>query len=550
MRRSADNFIRETTQFRALSEQTLERILLLNGNTEFGRRHGLNRRAPRQIFAALPVTTYADYAPYVDRLAAGEKNVLSGEPIVYFSTTSGTTGPPKMIPVTRQQMRASVATRFTSIGLALRAGVLRPMRGRFMTIMTEHLGGHTQGGMLKGAATTGGFQQLGHITDVVLTSPGDVAHIHDQTTARYLHLLFGLGEELLWTIVAFFPATILFALRDLHAQAPQLLRDLADGTINARLVLSDRTRARLHRRLRPQKARARALESLLNNNRFTVSDIWPELGAILTATGGAFRFYVDQLRPFLGNVPIFSPVYSASEGTFGFGFSADRPHYLLLPNLAYIELLPIEQMDDPRARPIPAWRATAGHCYEVVITTLAGFVRYRLHDIVRVVDFYGQTPIIEFIEREGQVIDIIGEKTAEHHVVEAMETACHSVDVPLVDYFVAPDTAQTPARYFLAVESWQDNRDDTARALELLQAVEAALRKVAPDYDEERELGTLGHMAIVLLKPGAFERQREERIAVGGSASQIKTSHVIPDPGFLHHHFQHEMLSCIESAEV
>jgi hypothetical protein len=446
-------------------------------------------------------------------------------------------------------MRMAVSTRLISLGLALRAGVLNTMHGRFMTIMTEHVSGRTAGGLPKGAATTGGFQQLGHITDLILTSPGDVIRVHDQTTARYLHLLFGLREERLWTIVAFFPATILFALRDLQAHAPQLLRDLADGTLDPGLALSAETRARLSRRLRPERARAQALTALLEQGRFAVHDIWPELGAILTATGGGFRFYVDQLQPFLGGVPIFSPVYSASEGTIGLGFSSSQPYYLILPAVAYVELLPVAQMDDPRARPIPAWEANPGDSYEVVITTLAGFTRYRLHDIVRVVELYGQTPVIEFVERRGQVIDILGEKTAEHHIVAALESACHTVTAPLVDYFVAPDTEQTPARYILAIEGWHGGCDDAQMVRGLLQAFEAALRTTAPDYDEERELGTLGPMAVVLLKPGAFERQREQRVAAGGAASQIKTPHVVPDPGFLRREFQHEVVSRMDFEE-
>ena len=545
MLRSAENFMQQTARFREQSEQTLERILAQNRKTAWGRHCGLDGSAPRQVFERLPTTTYADYASFIERIAAGEQNVLSGEPVVYFSTTSGTTGPPKMIPVTRQQMRAAVSTRFTCMGLALRAGVLQPMHGRFMTIMTEHLGGHTAGGALKGAATTGGFKQLGHVADLILTSPANVAQIHDQEAARYLHLLFGLREEALWTIVAFFPATILFALRDLQTHAQELLQDLADGTISTRLALPPETRAELAARLRPARSRARALERLLKKGRFTVPDIWPELGAVLTATGGAFRFYADQLRPFLGDVPTFSPVYSASEGTFGFGFSADRPHYLLVPTLACIELLPVEAMDDPDARPIPSWQARPGESYEIVVTTLAGFVRYRLHDIVRVVEMYGDTPVIEFVERRGQVIDILGEKTAEHHVVEAIELAFQEVDEPLVDYFVAPDTEHNPARYILAIEEWHGD-DDDRRVRRFLAAVDRALRNVAPDYDEERELGTLGPMAVALLRPGAFERQRDQRIAAGGAASQIKTPHVVPDPGFFQREFAHEIIGRIE----
>jgi hypothetical protein len=545
MQRSADRFMAQTASYRALSEQSLDRILALNGATEYGRRCGLDRSSPRQAFEKLPITTYADYAPYIERIAAGEQNVLSREPVIYFSTTSGTTGPPKMIPVTRHHVRTSIATRFISMGLALRAGVLDVMHGRFMTIMTEHLGDRTAGGLQKGAATTQGFKQVARLADLMLSSPSAVTQIHDQAAARYLHLLFGLREERLWTIVAFFPATILFTLRDLQANAEKLLRDLADGTINRELDLPAEIHSSLRRRLRPARSRAAALEALLKEDHFTVADIWPELGALLTVTGGAFRFYADQLRPYLGDVAIFSPVYSASEGTFGYGFSADRPHYLLLPGPAYIEFLPVADSNNPQAQTIPAWSAREGECYEVIVTTLVGFLRYRMHDVVRVVDFYGQTPVIEFLERQGQVIDILGEKTAEHHVVEAIETASRGVKEALVDYFIAPDMEQTPARYLLVVEEWQHDHDDNRKVRKFVQAVEAALRKIAPDYEEERVLGTLGPMAVGLLRPGAFERARDRRIAAGGAASQIKTPHVIPDPGFFQREFKAEILAIV-----
>jgi hypothetical protein len=547
MQRSADNFLAQTAQYEAVSRRTLDHILELNGPTEFGRRFGLDGHNRRQNFERLPVTTYNDYAPLIERVAAGEQGLMSGEPVVYFSTTSGTSGPPKMIPVTHRQMRMAVSTRFTSMGLAMRAGVLQPMRGRFMTIMTEHVSGRTSGGLPKGAATTGGFRQLGNFGEMILTSPGEVNRVHDQATARYLHLLFGLREESLWTIIAFFPATILMTLRTLQERSGELLRDLADGTLTGDLDLPPEARARLLHRLKPDRRRARTLTALLERGELTVPNIWPELGAVLTATGGAFRFYTEQLQPLLGDVATFSPVYSASEGTMGFGFSAAQPYYLLVPTLAYIELLPVEIMDEPAARPVAPWQAERGCAYEVVITTLAGFTRYRLHDIVRVVDFHGETPVIEFVERRGQIIDILGEKTAEHHIVAAMEAACHALSAPLVDYFVAPDMEHSPARYLLAIEGWEGRADRIGDEREFLRTVDAALRRIAPDYDEERQLGALSSMAMVLLKPGAFERYSGKRVAAGAPASQVKTPHVVPDPAFVHREFHNEVTLRIEA---
>jgi hypothetical protein len=548
MRRTADKFMADTAHYAAASTRTLDRILALNGSTEYGRRCGLDGPNPREVFERLPLTTYADYSAYVERTAAGEQNVLSGEPVIYFSTTSGTTGPPKMIPVTRRQMRMAVGTRMTSMGLALRAGVLKPMRGRFMTMITEHVSGATSGGLPMGAATTGGFRQLGNFADKILTSPPEVMRVHDQATSRYLHILFGLGEERLWTMIAFFPATVLFALRTLEAQKENLVRDLADGTLNPELELPQGTRARLLSLRRPDRARARALTALLDRGQFTPAKIWPDLGAILTATGGAFGFYIDQLRPLLDGVKVFSPVYSASEGTMGYGFSADKPFYLMVSSLAYVELLQVDQMNDPKARPIPAWEAKPGTEYEVVITTLAGFTRYRLHDIVRVVEMYGQTPAYEFVERSGQVLDIAGEKTAEHHVVEAIELAGHDVNFPLVDYFVTMDTETAPGRYLLVIESTRTGPGLAELAREFLQAAEAALHKTAFYYDEDRNLGVLASMAMVVLKPGAFERYRDRCVAAGASASQVKTPHVVLDQEFLGREMRDEVLLRIEGA--
>ncbi len=544
MERSADQVLRRAQNFKAVTRQTLNEILTLNKGSEYARRCGLDVPDPLPVFEKLPTTDYADYQPYIERIAAGEQNVLCGEPVVYFSTTSGTTGPPKMIPVTRRHVRRSVLEKMRSMGLAVRVGALGPMRGRFLTIMTEHLSGQTSGGLQKGAATTGGWRELGRLGELILTSPIEVTRIQDQATARYLHMLFALREEHLWTILAYFPATILFALRDMHEHAGQLLRDIADGTINPGLELPPETRRSLQGRLKPEGARARQLESLLERDQFIVPHIWPDLGCLLTATGGSFRFYVDQLKPFLGDVPIFSPIYACSESTLGFGFDPGRPYYLTVPTHAYIEFLPLDDMDEPAGEPIAAWAAEPGRHYEMLVSNLGGFLRYRLHDVVRVVELYGETPVLEFVERQGQIIDVLGEKTAEHHIIEAIESACHLVDAEIVDYFVSPDTASTPACYVLAIEDWQRDLGHGSATQEqaFLEAVEQSLRKVSPDYDEERALGTLGPMQMAVLRPGTFQRSRERRIAAGASDSQLKIRHVIPDPGFIHRDFMQRQI--------
>ena len=69
--------------------------------TEYGREHGFASIGSLADYAsAVPVVTYEDIAERVKRMANGESNVLTAEDPVMFARTSGTTGEPKLIPVT------------------------------------------------------------------------------------------------------------------------------------------------------------------------------------------------------------------------------------------------------------------------------------------------------------------------------------------------------------------------------------------------------------------------------------------------------------------
>src|SRR5690349_11430384 len=94
-------FIAQCKQAARVNEALLMQILAQHQDTAFGREHGFARLTTPQAFkAALPLTTYDDYQPYVERIAQGEANVLTSEPVVHLGLSSGTTGKQKMIPIT------------------------------------------------------------------------------------------------------------------------------------------------------------------------------------------------------------------------------------------------------------------------------------------------------------------------------------------------------------------------------------------------------------------------------------------------------------------
>jgi len=74
-------------------------------NTQFGKDHdfiGINSHS--DFVKRVPIRDYEDLKPYVEKVVAGEQDILwKGKPI-YFAKTSGTTSGSKYIPITKESM--------------------------------------------------------------------------------------------------------------------------------------------------------------------------------------------------------------------------------------------------------------------------------------------------------------------------------------------------------------------------------------------------------------------------------------------------------------
>jgi len=82
-------FIEEMTKnFDAEQVRVLAEILARNNGAEYLRRHGMEGRTDRPSFKArVPVVTYEDLHPEIDRIANGDRsNIISSHPITEFLT--------------------------------------------------------------------------------------------------------------------------------------------------------------------------------------------------------------------------------------------------------------------------------------------------------------------------------------------------------------------------------------------------------------------------------------------------------------------------------
>ncbi len=83
-------------------QEVLHRLLEMYAQTDYGTRHGATHVETIQDYRrAFPVATYEDYRPLIERVMAGEVNLLLSEEPVGWAITRGTTkGESKFIPMT------------------------------------------------------------------------------------------------------------------------------------------------------------------------------------------------------------------------------------------------------------------------------------------------------------------------------------------------------------------------------------------------------------------------------------------------------------------
>lgn len=73
--------------------------------TQFGKDHKFSEiKTYEQFVARVPIRDYEDLKPYVERVVAGEADILWPEKPLYFAKTSGTTSGAKYIPITKESM--------------------------------------------------------------------------------------------------------------------------------------------------------------------------------------------------------------------------------------------------------------------------------------------------------------------------------------------------------------------------------------------------------------------------------------------------------------
>lgn len=520
---------------RSAQAARLRRILSDNADTEFGRRYGFTEVHDVDAFRQrVPLSSWDDLAPCIERMIAGEKRVLVAEDVFFYATTSGTTGRRKLIPVTSgfiEECRVATRVLFRTMLLEMP----RALSGKRLSMRSpdlERLAPGVEAGSIT-LALSGGLDGGESALDAV---PGEVYRVKDFATRYRLCLRFA-AQERLTLVSAVNPSTLLLFAQTLEAHWQDLAEALERGALGEGLVLNDEARRILSRRARRDAAAAfRLRESAKAHGRPRMQDLFPDLRGLVCWKGGSAPWYLSRLPSSYGAVPVLDYGYVASEGCFGAPLSADGSASLLLPHGHFFELMEEEHAEEVRAGRRPTTllhEAEPGRRYFVVVTTGAGLYRYDMNDVVEVVGRHEGAPLVVFRQKGGAMASVTGEKVGEAHVVQAMDRAAQETGIEVAGFVVAPCLPdEGEPHYLLGVDPGAADLDDVALAC-LAAAFDEALCRENSEYEAKRGSLRLGTVRAQRLPAGAFARHRAERVRAGAPDAHVKIPHVSPDGGLL-----------------
>ncbi len=521
-------FHRATCQVARTQERVLHAILRANRGTEFGVRYGFDRlEGPREYQERVPLSTYADYAEPIRRIAAGEVSVLTRAPVRLLEPTSGTTGGEKLIPYTatlRRQFQRAVAAWVADL-FWHRPGV---RRGRAYWSLSPALGGarRSVGGIPIGFEDDAAY--LGDLEKAalrrLLVVPSALARIPDLEAFRYATLLCLLRAGDL-TLVSIWNPTFLTALiAQLEEWQELLCADLQHGLFRPPGPVPETLTRTLSRR---DPRRAVAVRSILRLHlplAERLRALWPRLALISCWTDAGAARFLPELRAFFPAVEIQAKGLLATEGCVSFPLT-DRPGAVLAIRSHFFEFA---ESNSPTRLQL-AHQLDRGGRYSVVLTTGGGLYRYQLHDEVEVVGFENECPLLRFLGKRDRTSDLVGEKLSEPHVRAVLDrvfvthgvTPCFALLVPVEG---------PPPRYRLYFQGDQAFHADPALQADL----EAGLAE-NPYYRQAVGLGQLAPMEVEVLDPDqepAWRVYERRCLVLGQKAGNIKPTALDPRPGW------------------
>ncbi len=532
-KQAKNTFVQKTQNIATTQERFLLTLLRAYQNTELGRRLQLSQIKSVEAFRRqVPILPYRAYEPYVERVARGDRNVLTPDPVIYLNLTSGSTGKQKLIPVTKRSRRMLARANQVSLGFAAAAVVNRGLSlGKMLMTSSVQILCHTSGGIEYGPVSVSAVRLSNAIYRQIFAHPYEALQVSDSLARHYLCLLFALRDPGLGMIGATFPVMALRLCNYLECYAEDLIHDLEMGAIAPWLVLEPDLRVKLQRQLAPAPQRAAQLRhSLKTAGRLTPQMAWPDLSLVVTARGGTSDFYFERFPQYFGDTPIFGGIYASAEATFGVYHHLDRDGVVLSLESGFYEFVPEDQWTEAQPKTLLPSEVAVGDRYRILVTSYNGFYRYDNGDVVEILGFYNQAPVIVFRHRLGGLLSSTTEKTTEFHAIQVMQLLQQDFNLSLENFCITLSEQEVPPHYLVNIELPIGQRLADPQAF--LRQFDRRLKEIHVSYEVKRR-DQVPPPRLRILASGSFDTVRQRLLKRGIPEAQLKFPHINEDRHFL-----------------
>jgi len=220
--------------------------------------------------------------------------------------------------------------------------------------------------------------------------------------------------------------------------------------------------------------------------------------------GGPAAYFAEKLEAVLDGVPVRELGVNASEGTFAIPLSKAWPGSVLWVGGHLLEFVDCDE------QPRWAWELEEGRVYRLVVSTSAGLWRYDMQDLVEVVGFVGQTPMVRFVGKAGRFLNAVGERVTGAQVSQSLCT----LGGALAGFTVSLQMGETPF-YVIAFEGEIDGPS-------VADALDKGLAEQNVEYASKRKSERLAAPEWRVLPAGHYARYRAALAANGAPDGQLK----------------------------
>lgn len=377
-----------------VQQELFEKMIASCLYTEWGFKYSYSKITNYNDFKEnVPLQEYADIEPYVERLMAGEQNLLWPSDTKWFAKSSGTTASrSKLIPVTKESLEDC----HYKGGKDLLAMYCDNYPNRKL-YNGKHL-------------IVGGSAQINHLS--ADSYFGDLSAIIVKNLPWWVELRRTPAREI--ALMTEWESKIEKMALTTIEQDVYIIAGVPSWT----MVLANKI-----------------LEITGKNN---LKEVWPNLEMFMHG-GVSFEPYREQFKKLIPDADMhYVETYNASEGFFGIQDQKDSNELLLMLDYGiYYEFIPMSSFDGVNSKEIVNLEGIElGVNYALVISTNGGLWRYIIGDTIK---FTSKNPYrFKISGRTKSFINAFGEEVIVENADNAIAFACLKTGAEIKEYTACP----------------------------------------------------------------------------------------------------------------